>query len=67
MYVCVCHGVTDRNIKEAVGCGACRMRDLKQKLGVSSQCGKCACHAKEVLDAALSESRSQLIDGRSAT
>jgi bacterioferritin-associated ferredoxin len=29
------------------------MRDLKTCLGVSEQCGICACHAKEVLEKAL--------------
>jgi bacterioferritin-associated ferredoxin len=29
------------------------MRDLKSGLGVSGQCGICACHAKEVLEQTL--------------
>jgi bacterioferritin-associated ferredoxin len=29
------------------------MRDLKASLGVTEQCGLCACHAKEVLDQTL--------------
>lgn len=53
MYICICKGVTDSAIREAVCQGACRMRDLKACLGVSAQCGKCACHAKEVLEQAL--------------
>lgn len=53
MYVCICKGVTDHAIREAVCQGACRMRDLKSTLGVSAQCGKCAAHAKEVLEASL--------------
>jgi bacterioferritin-associated ferredoxin len=53
MYVCVCKGVSDTAIREAVHRGADRMRDLKHGLGVSGQCGICACYAKEVLDKAL--------------
>lgn len=53
MYICVCKGVTDTAIREAVYRGADRMRDLKTCLGVSEQCGICACHAKEVLEQAL--------------
>ena len=53
MYICVCKGVTDTAIREAVRKGAGRMRDLKTHLGVSEQCGICACHAKEVLEQAL--------------
>ncbi|SES97528.1 Bacterioferritin-associated ferredoxin [Nitrosomonas marina] len=52
MYICVCKGVTDGAIREAVNKGAERMRDLKNCLGVTEQCGVCACHAKEVLEQA---------------
>ncbi len=58
MYVCVCKGVTERAVREAVYQGADRMRDLKETLGVTGQCGKCACHAKEILDQTLTQ-RSQ--------
>ena len=53
MYVCVCKGVTERAIREAVHQGADRMRDLKACLGVKEQCGICACHTKQVLDQTL--------------
>ena len=53
MYICICKGVTDTAIREAVCQGAGRMRDLKSCLGVSEQCGKCAAHAQEVLEQAL--------------
>ncbi|MDV6343420.1 MULTISPECIES: (2Fe-2S)-binding protein [unclassified Nitrosomonas] len=53
MYICVCKGVTDHAIREAVLQGAERMRDLKVSLGITEQCGICACHAKNVLDQAL--------------
>ncbi len=55
MYICVCKGVTDSAIREAVNNGAERMRDLKNCLGVTEQCGVCACHAKEVLEQARSQ------------
>lgn len=53
MYVCVCKGVTESAIREAIYQGADRMRDLKATLGVTEQCGICACHAKQVLDQTL--------------
>ncbi|GAB1718961.1 MAG: hypothetical protein NTAFB09_06920 [Nitrosospira sp.] len=53
MYICICRGVTDTAIRAAVHSGADRMRDLKAHLGVSEQCGICACHAKEVLEQTL--------------
>lgn len=55
MYVCICKGITENKLREAVHQGADRMRDLKSSLGVTEQCGRCACHVKQVLDEALSE------------
>lgn len=49
MYVCLCRGITDRQIKQAMGEGARSMRELRQKLGVCSDCGKCGTSAKELL------------------
>ena len=59
MYVCICKDVTESALREAVYQGAGRMRDLKASLGVTEQCGLCACHAKEVLDQTLVQ-KSQL-------
>ena len=53
MYVCICKGVTDTAIGDAVCQGACRMKDLKECLGVSTQCGICAVYAQEVLEQEL--------------
>ena len=55
MYVCICKGVTENVIREAVEQGAERMRDLKECLGVTEQCGICACHAKQALEQALAQ------------
>lgn len=54
MYVCVCNGVTERQIERAVQTGAARMRDLRLLLGVSAECGKCADCAQRCLRSALS-------------
>ncbi|MBY0416592.1 MAG: (2Fe-2S)-binding protein, partial [Pararheinheimera sp.] len=42
-----------------VEAGACSMRELKQNLGVGTQCGKCVCQASDILDSALSKQSSQ--------
>lgn len=52
MYVCICHAVNDKQIKEAVGAGATSMRDLAKQLSVGTKCGKCVCDAKELLPSA---------------
>lgn len=59
MYVCLCNAVTDRQIREAVGDGVKSMRQLRQCLGVASNCGRCAPHAKELLDESRAEQRFQ--------
>ena len=55
MYICICKGVTDTAIREAVCQGAKRVKDLKACLGVSTQCGICAAYAQEVLEQELLE------------
>ncbi|MDA8095877.1 MAG: (2Fe-2S)-binding protein [Betaproteobacteria bacterium] len=53
MYVCLCKAVTDRQIRQAVGQGACTMRALRQTLGVCTGCGRCAQHVLSELNEAL--------------
>jgi bacterioferritin-associated ferredoxin len=55
MYVCVCNAVTEDDIHDAARNGARRMRDLRGCLGVSADCGRCACHAKACLDSAIAQ------------
>lgn len=55
MYVCLCEGVTDGQIREAIYEGCCSYRDVRATLGVASQCGKCACLAKQVVRETLSD------------
>lgn len=55
MYVCLCHAVTDKDIKRAVEEGACTMRDLRNGLQVATQCGRCGQCAKACLNQALME------------
>ncbi|MBA1244839.1 MULTISPECIES: bacterioferritin-associated ferredoxin [Pseudomonas] len=57
MYVCLCTGVTDGQIREAIYEGCCSYREVRQATGVASQCGKCACLAKEVVRDTLAEVR----------
>ena len=49
MYVCLCHAVTDREIHECIDDGAGSMRELRTRLKVCTQCGKCACHVRGIL------------------
>ncbi|WP_237059042.1 bacterioferritin-associated ferredoxin [Microbulbifer sediminum] len=50
MYVCICKGITDRQIKEAVYDGSTSVKALRRQLGVSSQCGRCAELTQEIIE-----------------
>lgn len=41
MFVCVCHAITDRQIKQEIANGAQDLKDLENKFGVTTDCGKC--------------------------
>ncbi|MEI7614020.1 MAG: (2Fe-2S)-binding protein [Betaproteobacteria bacterium] len=50
MFVCVCHAVTDSQIRQAAKEGARTLKDLRRDLGVTRDCGQCASCALECLD-----------------
>lgn len=49
MYVCLCAGITDSQIRAAAeqGCGS--LKQLRQQLDVGGQCGKCLIQAAAIL------------------
>ncbi len=58
MYVCLCRGVTERQVEQALEGGACSLGDLHHELGVGSDCGRCRCKAREMLHRHLALSAS---------
>ena len=48
MYVCLCKGITDTQIQEAVGLGAASLKDVRKELGVATQCCKCLPLARNI-------------------
>lgn len=50
MFVCLCNGVTDSQIKDAIESGCKSLKQLKQCTGAMSQCCKCCEHCKELLE-----------------
>ncbi|MFT6653445.1 MAG: bacterioferritin-associated ferredoxin [Marinomonas primoryensis] len=57
MFVCICKGVTDRDIVAVAEQGATRMSELKECTGLASQCGKCARDAKTIFNDAKRQAR----------
>lgn len=54
MFVCVCHGITDKQIAKAVKQnGVGNMRELKKSLNVGSQCGSCVKMAQDIIDTTI--------------
>ncbi len=53
MYVCVCKGITDTQIRAAVQDGAGSVRDVRLRLGVASQCGKCGILTRDIVRESL--------------
>ncbi|MCB1705458.1 MAG: bacterioferritin-associated ferredoxin [Halioglobus sp.] len=55
MYVCLCKGITDTQIRAAIEDGASSLRDVRNTLGVASQCGKCGILTREILRETLTD------------
>ncbi|MGB9429535.1 MAG: (2Fe-2S)-binding protein [Gammaproteobacteria bacterium] len=55
MFVCVCHAVTESQIRRAVDEGAAGLADLGARLGVAIHCGCCAEQAVSALQKRLLE------------
>ena len=67
MYVCLCTGVTDNQIRDAVREGSTTVRRLRKQLGCTGQCGKCKQQVRELRDEVLIEQRSLLVPALAAT
>jgi len=59
MYVCLCKGITDSQIKDAVFGGASSLREVRKQLGVMSQCGKCGIMTKQIVEETLTTATTQ--------
>ena len=53
MYICICHGVTDKSIEKAIDSGLHSLRALSKELNVGTQCGKCNNCTKKILNSKL--------------
>lgn len=60
MYICICNGVTEREIRSCAEEGVCTLRELEACLGVGAGCGRCRQAAKQVLKDARAGSRADM-------
>ncbi|MEE4245731.1 MAG: bacterioferritin-associated ferredoxin [Kangiellaceae bacterium] len=50
MYVCLCKGITDSQIKQAIAKGEVNsFKGLNRQLGVATDCGKCGELAMQIV------------------
>jgi len=49
MYICVCNGITERDIRSSIDAGARSFGDLQRELGIASGCGQCTQETKCLL------------------
>ena len=52
MYVCICNGVTDHDIRDAANAGCRSLAELTMRTGAGATCGSCLEMAAELLERA---------------
>ncbi|WP_072036452.1 (2Fe-2S)-binding protein [Vibrio sinaloensis] len=51
MYVCLCHGVSDKKIRKLVSeQGVTDIKGIKKCTALGTQCGKCIRMAKDIIN-----------------
>jgi bacterioferritin-associated ferredoxin len=50
VYVCLCHGVTERDIRQAAAAGCRELPELTMRTGCGASCGSCLETAAGLLD-----------------
>ena len=50
MYVCLCNGITEREIRQTALAGCCSMSELTMRTGCGAGCGSCVEMATALLD-----------------
>lgn len=51
VYVCLCNGVTEREIREVAEAGCRTISELTMRTGCGASCGSCVEMATQLLDA----------------
>lgn len=49
MYICLCNGITDKDIRKAAQQGCQSIQELRQHMNIADECGKCRRQACEII------------------
>lgn len=49
MYVCVCKGITETSLRQAISQGISNSRQLAQQFQIGQECGQCCGQVKALL------------------
>ncbi len=52
MYVCICNGITDREVRDVAAAGCRSVSELTMRTGAGAGCGSCLELAAQLLDEA---------------
>ncbi|MFT4178339.1 MAG: (2Fe-2S)-binding protein [Thermomonas sp.] len=50
MYVCICNGVTEQQVREIAAQGCASVSELTMRTGAGANCGSCVGLAAEILE-----------------
>ena len=50
MYVCICNGITERQVREVAAAGCRSVAELTMRTGAGAGCGSCLELAAQILD-----------------
>jgi bacterioferritin-associated ferredoxin len=53
MYVCICKGITENQIRDAIRSGLCTRKEISRCLKVGTACGKCDEDVRDLLQRSL--------------
>lgn len=59
MIVCICEGVTDRDVRDAARRGAVTLATLQQQCGAGGDCGQCRAELRRMLRQHRSTTRNE--------
>ena len=66
MYICLCHGFTDKQVKRAVAEGRRRLGEVYACLGGRPRCGKCVAEVRAIVSSATSGGSAEIGGGAPA-